>query len=97
MVMGRRRQEWFGLIKNRKYPISYRNEDGGKHPRGRPKLRWKDTVWRFLKAWNIRDEWPSDRKRWKGICKVKGDQVNSIGAATTVSGTSVYYAVLLCK
>ena len=29
----------------------------GKRPRGRPKLRWTDTVRRDLKAWNIREEW----------------------------------------
>ena len=26
-------------------------------PRGRPKLRWKDTIRTDLKAWNIREEW----------------------------------------
>ena len=32
----------------------------GKRPRGLPKLRWKDTVRRDLKAWNIREEWATD-------------------------------------
>ena len=41
----------------------------GKRPRGIPKLRWKDTVRRDLKAWNIREEWATDRERWKGLCK----------------------------
>ena len=31
-----------------------------KRPRGRPKLRWKDTARRDLKAWNIREEWATD-------------------------------------
>ncbi len=41
----------------------------GKRPRGRTKLRWKDTVRRDLKAWIIREEWATDRERWKGLCK----------------------------
>ncbi len=43
----------------------------GKPPRGRPKLRWKDTVRRDLKAWNIREEWATDRERWEGLCKTR--------------------------
>ena len=34
----------------------------GKRPRGRPKLRWKDTVRRDLQAWNIREEWATHRE-----------------------------------
>ena len=37
----------------------------GKRPRGRPKLRLKDTIRRDLKAWNIREEWDIDRERQK--------------------------------
>ena len=36
--------------RNREHQSSCRNEDGGKRPRGRPKLRWKDTVRRDVKA-----------------------------------------------
>ena len=43
----------------------------GKRPRGRPKLRWKDTGWGDLKAWNIREEWATDRERGKGLCKTR--------------------------
>ena len=39
----------------------------GKRPRGRPKLRWYDTVRRDLKAWKIKEEWATDRERWKGL------------------------------
>ena len=40
----------------------------GKAPyKGRQKLRWKDTVRKDLKAWNIREEW----ERWKGLCKTR--------------------------
>ena len=37
----------------------------GKRPRGRPKLRWKDTIRRDLKAWKIKEEWATDREKWK--------------------------------
>ena len=47
--------------------ISCGNEDGGKRPKGRPKLRWKDIFRRDLKAWNIRKEWATDREICKGI------------------------------
>ena len=47
------------------------NGDGGERPRGRPKLRWKDTARRDLKGWNIREEWATDRERWKGLCKTR--------------------------
>ena len=55
------------------YSKGCRNEDGGelKGPRGRSKLRWKDTVRRDLKAWKIKEEWATDRKRWKGLCKTR--------------------------
>ena len=43
----------------------------GKRPRGRPKLRWKDTVGRDMKAWKIREEWATDRERWKVLCKTR--------------------------
>ena len=37
----------------------------GKGPRGRPKLRWKDTVGRDLKAWKIKEEWATAEKDGK--------------------------------
>ena len=43
----------------------------GKRPRGRPRLPWKDTVRRDLKAWNIREEWATDSERWKGLGKTR--------------------------
>ena len=75
MVMRRRRLEWFGHVKrgdeteNIRAVVEMTMER--KRPRGRPKLRWKDTVRRDLKAWNIRAEWAADRERWKGICKTR--------------------------
>ena len=73
MVMRRRRLEWFGHIKRRDGTEDIRAvaelKMDGKRPRGRPKLRWKDTVRRDLKAWNIREEWVTDRERWKCLCK----------------------------
>ena len=41
-----------------------------KRPRGRPKLRWTDSILsvrRDLEAWNIREEWATGRERWKDI------------------------------
>ena len=37
----------------------------GKRPRGRPKLRWKDTIRRDMKAWKIKEEWATDRENGK--------------------------------
>ena len=41
----------------------------GKRSRGRPKLRWKDTVRRDLKAWHIREEWAT--LTGKGLCRTR--------------------------
>ena len=73
MVMRRRRLEWFGHMQRRNETENIRAvtemKMEGKHPRGRRKLRWKDTARRDLKAWNIKEEWATDRERWKGLCK----------------------------
>ena len=75
MVMRRRRQEWYGHVNRREERENIRGvvemKMEGKRPRARPKLRWKDTVRRNLKAWNIRDEWTSDRERWKCLCMTR--------------------------
>ena len=74
-VMRRRMLEWFGHAKRRdetensKAVVAMKME--GKRPRGRPKLRWKDTVRRAMKAWSIREEWTTDRDRWKSLCKTR--------------------------
>ena len=60
-VMRRRRLEWFGHVKRRGGTENIRAvaemKMEGKRPRGRPKLRWNDTVRRDLKVWNIKEEW----------------------------------------
>ena len=73
MVMRRRRLGWFGHVTRRHETENIRAvvETKEKRPRGSPKLRWKDTVRRDLKAWNIREEWATDRDRWKGHCKTR--------------------------
>ena len=72
MVMRRGRLEWFGHIKRKVETENIRSvvemKMEWKRPRGRPKLWWKDTVRRELKAWNIREEWATDRERWNGLC-----------------------------
>ena len=45
----------------------------GKLRRGRPRLRWKNTVGRDLKARKIREGWAIDREKWKGLCKTGED------------------------
>ena len=74
-VMRRRRLEWFGHIKRRHETENIRAvvemKMEGKRPRGRPKLRWYDTVRRDLKAWKIKEEWATDREGWRRLCKTR--------------------------
>ena len=75
MVMRRRRLEWFGQVKRRDESENIRAvvemKMEGKRPRGRPKLRWKDTARRDLKVWKIRKERATDMERWKCLCKTR--------------------------
>ena len=74
-VMRRRRLEWFGHIKRGDETEYIRAvaemKMKGKRIRGRPKLRWYDTIRRDLKAWKIKEEWATDRERWKRLCKTR--------------------------
>ncbi len=58
-VMRRRRLEWYGHVKRRDETENIRAvaemKMEGTRPKGRPKLRWNDTVRRDLKAWKIKD------------------------------------------
>ena len=68
-----RRLEWFGHVKRRDETENIRAvvkmKMGGKRPRERPQLRWKDTVKRDMKAWSIKEEWATDREKWRSLCK----------------------------
>ena len=61
MVMRRRRLEWFGHVKRRDETENIRAvtemKMDRKRPRGRPKLRWKDTVRSDMKDGMIREKW----------------------------------------
>ena len=74
-AMRRGRLEWFGHVNRRGETENIRAvaemKMEGKLPRGRPKLRWNDTVRMDLKAWNIKEEWATDRERLKGLCKTR--------------------------
>ena len=75
MVMRRIRLEWFGHVKRRdeteytRAVVEIKME--GKRPRGRPKLRWKNSVRRDPTAWNIKEEWATDMERWKVLCMTR--------------------------
>ena len=74
-VMRRRRLEWFGHVKRRDKTENIRAvvemKMEGKRPRGRPQLRWKDTVKRDMKAWSIKEEWATDHEKWRSLCKTR--------------------------
>ena len=65
MVRARQKKRWYW-----KHPSSCGIEDGGEVPY-KTYVAWKDTARRDLKAWNIREEWATDRERWKGLCKTR--------------------------
>ena len=66
MDMRKRRLEWFGHVTRRDETVNIRavseTKMEGKRPRGRRRLRWKDTVRRDIKAWKIREVWATDRE-----------------------------------
>ena len=97
-VMRRRRLEWFGHIKRRDETENIRAvvemKMEGKRPRGRPKLRWYDTVRRDMNAWSIGEEWTTDRERWKSLCRpatahretaAKGEKCTCVHALTILN------------
>ena len=70
MIMTTRMLEWFGHVK-RKYETGdigavAEMKMEGKRPKGKLRLRWKEIVIRGMKAWPIREEWATDRGKWKG-------------------------------
>ena len=68
-AMWRRRLEWFGHVNRRGETEHIRAiaemKMDEKRPRGRLESRWNETVRGDMKAWNIKDEWATDRERRK--------------------------------
>lgn len=72
-----RRLNWYGHIRRSVTSIARRALDlivPGVRPRGRPRMRWIDTVRRDMAEAGLTDADASDRLRWKALCK-KADPV----------------------
>ena len=93
-VMRRRRLEWFGHVKMRGETENIRAvaemKMEGKRPRGRPKLRWKDTIRRDLKACKSRRNGPLTEKN--GMVSARPATPNRETAANGEKGEKILSA-----
>ena len=75
IAIRRRRLEWFRHMKRRDETENIRVVDEmkmwGKRHRGRPRLRWKDTVRRDMKAWKLEDQ--EGMAHRQGEMEIQGD------------------------
>ncbi|KAG8244819.1 hypothetical protein J6590_015363 [Homalodisca vitripennis] len=73
-----RRIQWMGHVKrmgdNRMPRIALEKEEGGRRPRGRPRGRWEDQVWKDIERRGLQkiqvdeEETWNDRLKWRRLC-----------------------------
>ncbi|KAG8330505.1 hypothetical protein J6590_061906 [Homalodisca vitripennis] len=81
-----RRIQWMGHVKrmgdNRMPRIALEKEEGGRRPRGRPRGRWEDQVWRDIERRGLQkiqveeEETWNDRQKWRRLCTTTRDNGN---------------------
>ncbi|KAG8242527.1 hypothetical protein J6590_063641 [Homalodisca vitripennis] len=77
-TMEGRRIQWMGHVKrmgdNRMPRIALEKEEGGRRPRGRPRGRWEDQVWKDIERRGLQkiqvdeEETWKDRLKWRRLC-----------------------------
>ncbi|KAG8305168.1 hypothetical protein J6590_075364 [Homalodisca vitripennis] len=77
-TMEGRRIQWMGHVKrmrdNRMPRIALEKEEGGRRPRGRPRGRWEDQVWKDIERRGLQkiqvdeEETWNDRLKWRRLC-----------------------------
>ncbi|KAG8247375.1 hypothetical protein J6590_062438 [Homalodisca vitripennis] len=73
-----RRIQWMGHVKrmgdNRMPRIALEKEERGRRPRGRPRGRWEDQVWKDIERRGLQkiqveeEETWNDRQKWRRLC-----------------------------
>ncbi|KAG8310623.1 hypothetical protein J6590_060159 [Homalodisca vitripennis] len=81
-----RRIQWMGHVKrmgdNRMPRIALEKEEGGRRPRGRPRGRWEDQVWKDIERRGLQkiqveeEETWNDRQKWRRLCTTTRDNGN---------------------
>ncbi|KAG8301717.1 hypothetical protein J6590_046844 [Homalodisca vitripennis] len=79
-----RRIQWMGHVKrmgdNRMPRIALEKEEGGRRPRGRPRGRWEDQVWKDIERRGLQkiqvdeEETWKDRLKWRRLCTTTTSQ-----------------------
>ena len=70
MVMRKSRLRWLGHVERREEEawikkIQKLDVQGGSRPKGRPRMSWSQVIERDLRAWKMKREEATDRKRWR--------------------------------
>ncbi|KAG8280541.1 hypothetical protein J6590_079945 [Homalodisca vitripennis] len=69
---------------NRMPRIALEKEEGGRRPRGRPRGRWEDQVWKDIERRGLQkiqveeEETWNDRQKWRRLCTTTRDNGNEI-------------------
>ncbi|KAG8256773.1 hypothetical protein J6590_062328 [Homalodisca vitripennis] len=67
---------------NRMPRIALEKEEGGRRPRGRPRGRWEDQVWKDIERRGLQkiqveeEETWNDRQKWRRLCTTTRDNGN---------------------